>query len=155
MMSLPGLLLCIGCSGANYGGLKLNREVTQAFETYHIYPEHRYYHLHLENSPHAVIALHESFTISSVQWTEFDPQTEKLEKIVDLIKQFPDGNYVAYGAKLKDPLGNQIGYWYANVLLRTLKVDNETQKVSIYTDEPWLRDRRRGFGSGMQIRMGR
>ena len=155
LLSPIGLLICIGCSGANYGGLKLNREVTQAFETYHIYPEHRYYHLHLENSPHAVIALHNSFTISSAQWTEFDPQTEKLEKIVDLIKQFPEGNYIAYGADLKDPMGNQVGYWYSNIRLRTLKVDNETQKVSIYTDEPWLRDRRRGFGSGTGIRIGR
>lgn len=155
LLSLIGLLICIGCSGANYGGLKPNREVTQAFETYHIYPEHRYYHLHLENSPYAVIALHNSFTISSTQWTEFDPQTEKLQKIVDLIKQFPESYYNAYGAELKDPLGNQIGYWYANIRLRTLKVDNEAQKVSIYTDEPWLRDRGWGSGSGIGIRIGR
>ena len=155
LLILPGLLLCVGCAGANYGGLNPNREVAQAFEAYHIYPEHRYYHLYLENSPYAVIALHNSFTISSTQWTEFDPQTEKLQKIVDLIKQFPEDYYNAYGAELKDPLGNQIGYWYANIRLRTLKVDNESQKVSIYTDEPWLRDRRRGFGSGMGIRIGR
>ena len=155
LFSLMGPLLSIGCSGANYGGLKHDREVTQAFETYHVYPEHRYYHLHLENSPHAVIALHNRFTISSTQWTEFDPQTEKLEKIVDLIKQFPEGNYIAYGADLKDSLGNQIGYWYANIRLRTLKVDNETQKVTIYTDEPWLRDRGRRSGSGIGIRIGR
>ena len=62
LFSLIGPLLSIGCSGANYGGLKPNREVTQAFETYRIYPEHRYYHLHLENNPYAVIALHNSFT---------------------------------------------------------------------------------------------
>ena len=155
LLSLIGLLYYIGCSGANYGGLNHSQEVTQAFETYHVYPEHRYYHLHLENSPYAVIALHNSFTISSTQWTEFDPQTEKLQKIVDLIKQFPEDYYNAYGADLKDPLGNQIGYWYANIRLRTLKVDHTTQKVSIYTDEPWLRDRDRGFGSGMGIRIGR
>ena len=155
LLSMIGLLIFIGCSGANYGGLQPNREVTQAFETSHIYAEHRYYHLHLENSPYAVIALHKSFTISSAQWTEFDPQTEKLQKIVDLIKQFPEDYYNAYGAELKDPLGNQIGYWYANIRLRALKVDNENQKVSIYTDEPWLRDRRWGFGSGMGIRIGR
>lgn len=155
LFSLIGLLYCFGCSGANYGGLKHSREVTQAFETYHVYPEHRYYHLHLENTPYAVIALQNSFTVSDKQWTEFDPQTEKLEKIVDLIKQFPENYYNAYGSYLKDSLGNQIGYWYSSLRLRTLKVDNETKKVSIYTDTPWLRDRDRGFGTGIGIRIGR
>jgi hypothetical protein len=155
ILSLSGLVYCFGCSGANYGGLKPNQEVTRAFETYHIYPEHRYYHLHLENSPYAVIALHNSFTISSRQWTEFDPQTDKLKKIVDLIKQFPEGYYRAYGAGLKNPPGNQLGYWYSSIRLRSLKVDNEAKKVSIYTDTPWLRDRGRGFGTGIGIRIGR
>ncbi len=35
LLTLSGLLLCFGCSGANYGSLKHSRDVTQAFETYH------------------------------------------------------------------------------------------------------------------------
>lgn len=155
LLSLIGLLYCFGCSAANYSGFERSQEVTQAFETYHVYPEHRYYHLHLENSPYAVIALHNSFTVSDRQWTEFDPHTEKLKKIVELIKRFPVDYYNAYGAYLKDPIGNPVGYWYSGIRLRTLKVDNETQKVSIYTDTPWLRDREWGFGSGIGIRIGR
>jgi hypothetical protein len=155
VLSLIGFLYCFSCTSPYYGGLKRSRDVTQAFETYHVYPQHRYFYLNLENSPYAVMALQNRFTVTSKQWTEFDPQTEKLMKIVDLVKQFPENWHYAYGAYLKDSSGNLIGYWYSSIRLRTLKVDNETQKVSIFTDTPWLRDRERGFGSGMGIRIGR
>jgi len=154
LLSLIGLLYCLGCSGANYGGLKHSRDVTQAFETYHVYPKHRYYHLHLENNPYAVIALQNSYTISDKQWREFDPQTAKLEKTVDLVKRFPVNYSNAYGSYLMDSLGNQIGYWYSSLRIRSLKVDNEAKKVSIYTDTPWLRDNERGFGTGIGVGIG-
>ena len=153
-LSLIGFLYSSGCSGANYGSLKHSRDVTQAFETYHVYPNHRYYHLHLENNPYAVIALQNSYTISDKQWTEFDPQTDKLEKTVDLVKEFPVNYSNAYGSYLMDPSGNQIGYWYSSLRLRTIKVDNEARKVSIYTDTPWLREDGRGFGTGIGIGIG-
>ncbi|UCE55476.1 MAG: hypothetical protein JSV31_08555 [Desulfobacterales bacterium] len=154
LLSLIGLLYCFGCSGANYGSLKNSRDVTQAFETYHVYPKHRYYHLHLENNPYAVIALQNSYTISDKQWREFDPQTDKLEKTVDLVKRFPVNYSNAYGSYLMDSLGNQIGYWYSSLRIRSLKVDNEAKKVSIYTDTPWLRDNERGFGTGIGVGIG-
>ena len=154
LLSLFGLLFCFGCAGANYGHIKHSRDVTQAFETYHVYPQHRYYHLYLENNPYAVIALHNSYTISEHQWTEFDPQTDKLEKVVDLIKRFPVNYSNAYGSYLNDPAGNQIGYWYSSLQMRTLKVDNESKKVSIYTDTPWLRDDDREYGTGVGIGVG-
>ena len=154
LIMLIGLLFCFSCTGANYGSLKHSRDVTQAFETYHVYPEHRYYHLHLENNPYAVIALQNSYTISDKQWREFDPQTDKLEKVVDLVKKFPMRYSNAYGSYLKDSYGNQIGYWYSSLQIRSLKVDDESKKVSIYTDTPWLRDDDRGHGMGIGIGSG-
>ena len=153
-LSLIGLLFGFGCAGANYGHIKHSRDVTQAFETYHVYPQHRYYHLYLENNPYAVIALQNSYTISDHQWTEFDPQTDKLEKVVALVKSFPANYSNAYGSYLNDPSGKQIGYWYSSLQMRTLKVDNESKKVSIYTDTPWLRDDDRGTGIGIGIGSG-
>ena len=154
LFSLIGFLFSFGCAGANYGSLKHSRDVTQAFETYHVYANHRYYYLHLENSPYAVIALQNSYMISDKQWTEFDPETDKLEKIVDLVKNFPVNYANAYGSYLMDSAGNQIGYWYSSLQIRSLKVDNEAKKVSIYTDTPWLRDNETGFGTGFGIGSG-
>ena len=154
VLSLMGLLYGFGCAGPNYGGLKRSRDVTRAFETYQVYPQHRYYYLNLENSPYAVMALQERFTLTGKQWQEFDPQSEKLIKIVDLVKQFPDYWYYAYGSYLMDASGNQVGYWYSGLRIRGLKVDHQTQTVSVFTDTPWLRDREREFGRGMRIRIG-
>lgn len=154
LIMLIGLLFCSSCTGANYGNLKHSRDVTQAFETYHVYPEHRYYHLYLENNPYAVIALQNSYTISDKQWREFDPQTDKLEKVVELVKRFPTRYSNAYGLYLKDSYGKQIGYWYSSLQIRSLKVDEEAKTVSVYTDTPWLRDYDRGYGTGIGIGSG-
>ena len=151
---LTGLVLSIGCSGASSGRFKHSRDVKQAFETYHVYPEHRYYHLYLENNPYAVIALQKGYTITDNQWTEFDPRTDKLEKVVELIERFPSGYSNAYGSYLVDSSGNRIGYWYSSLLLRSLRVDNESKIVSIHTDTPWLRDDDRGFGTGVGLGIG-
>jgi len=147
-------LYCSGCSGANYGSIMNSRDVTQDFETYHVWPDCRYYYLNQENNPYAVVALQSGYTISDNRWVEFDPQTGKLEKVVGLVKDFPANYAHAYGAYLKDSMGNQIGYWYSSLLIRTLKVDSETKDVSIYTDSPWLRDDDRGFGTGVGIGIG-
>jgi hypothetical protein len=80
LLCLSALLYCFGCTGANYGSLKNSRDVTQAFETYHVYPGHKYYYLNQENNPYAVVALQSGYTISDNQWREFDPQTKKLKK---------------------------------------------------------------------------
>jgi len=154
ILCLSAFLYCLGCSGANYGSLKNSRDVTQAFETYHVYAEHRYYYLNQENNPYAVVALQKGYTISDNRWIEFDPQTDKLEKVVGLVEGFPVNYSNAYGAYLQDSKGNQIGYWYSSLLIRSLKVDDETKKVSIYTDSPWLRDDDWGFGTGGGIGIG-
>ena len=154
LLSLIAFIYCSGCSGANYGNVKHSRDVTQAFETYHVYPEHRYYYLNQENNPYAVVALQNSYRISDPQWREFDPKTDKLEKVVGLVKEFSAHYSNAYGSYLRDASGNQIGYWYSKLPVRSLSVDNETKKVSIHTDSPWLNDEDRGFGSGVGIGIG-
>jgi hypothetical protein len=154
LLCFTALLCCVGCAGANYGGLKHSRDVTQAFETYHVWPDHRYYYLNQENNPYAVVALQAGYMISDNRWIEFDPQTDKLKKEVDLVKGFPVNYSNAYGSYLMDSMGNQIGYWYSSLPIRSLKVDDETKKVSIYTASPWLNDDDWGFGSGVGIGVG-
>jgi len=154
LICLAALLIMAGCSGANYGGIKHSRDVRQAFETYHVYPDHRYYYLNQENNPYAVVALQPGYTISDPQWREFDPQTDTLEKVVELVKGFAADYLNAYGSYLLDANGNRIGYWYSSLPLRSIKVDRETKEVSILTDKPWLRDDERGIGTGVGIGVG-
>ena len=153
-LCLLAVLFCIGCTGANHGRLNHSRDVTQSFETYHVYPEHRYYYLNQENNPYAVVALQKGYTISDPQWREFDPGTDTLEKVVGLVKAFPVNYSNAYGSYMIGSKGAQIGYWYSSLSLRGLKVDNETGKVSIHTANPWLKDDDDMYGPGVGIGVG-
>lgn len=160
VLLLAALMLSGACSTARYGGLKRSGDVTQAFETFQVYAGHRYYYLNQENNPFAVVALQDRYTLNGRMWTEFDPRSEKLKKIVGLVEGFPVYFSYAYGADLLDPQGNLVGYWYSSLRMVGIKVNNENHSVSIYTETPWLQDDDRwgegvGTGGGIGIRFGR
>ena len=144
--------LLAGCAAGNIGYLKRSGDVTQAFETFQVYPEHRYYYLNQENNPYAVVALQNNYRLGGHMWVEFDPPSDKLEKVIGLIKFSPVSYAPPYGSYIHDQTGNQIGYWFSSLFVRNLKIDDQNQYVSIYTDMPWLRDDDRpigGFGIGV------
>jgi hypothetical protein len=151
-------ILCIaalaaaGCSTANRGGLRNSREVGRAFETLHAYPNHRYWFYNLENSPYAVVGLAAPYRIEGMLWTEVDPDTKTFEKVVGLVQTFPVRGAFTYGAYILDPQGQQIGVWYSS-MNAGIKVDPETQLVSISTGMPFIDDDR-GYGSGVGVGIG-
>lgn len=134
------LIFFFGCSAANIGSLKQGREVAEAFETLQVFADHRYYYLNQENNPYAVAALKSPYTIRDIHWTEFDPHSDLLKKVVGLVEGFPLGYSYTYGAYLLDPHGNQIGYWYSSLRMTGITVDDANQTVSISTEMPWLWD---------------
>ena len=157
------VLLSAGCAAGNYGYLKRSPDVTRAFEIFHVYPEHRYYYLNQENNPYAVVALQNRYRLVGHMWVEFDPHSDKFEKVIGLI-QFDAVSWARpYGSFILDPTANQIGYWFSSLRIRGLKIDDANQYVSIYTDMPWLRDDDRpidrfgigvGRGSGSGVILG-
>ena len=149
------LFLIFGCASGNYGRVEISREVARQFEAYHIFKDHRYYYLNQENNPYAVAAIQNSYRIDSVMWREFDPHGGKLEKIVDLVKDFSGESSVTYGSYLRDAQGNAVGYWYSKLRTVGVKVDNEARLVSINTTTPWLRDDDRVYGPGVGVGVGR
>jgi hypothetical protein len=153
ILALYGLLMLNGCSSTNYGGLQHSRDVAQAFETYHVFEEHRYYYLNQENNPFAVVALQNDYTLNGKNlWRQFDPHSDMLKKIVDLVEGFPVNYSRTYGSYIMDPKGQRIGYWYSSLRMAGVSVDNEAGTVAIRTETPWLWDdddgsfqRRRGI----------
>jgi len=137
MLALYGLLLLGGCSTANYGGLKHSQDVARAFETYHVFEDHRYYYLNQENNPFAVLALQNDYTFNGKYlWRQFDSHSEMLKKIVDLVKDFPVYYWYTYGSYIADSQGRKIGYWYSSLRMAGVTVDNETRTVAIRTETP-------------------
>ena len=154
VLATVAILLGAGCATKNYGSLTHSQEVAQAFETYHVFKDHRYYYLNQENKPYAVVAVKNSYRIDSVMWREFDPQGGKLEKIVDLVKEFSGVSSFTYGSYLRDAQSNPVGYWYSKLQMTGVKVDNESRLVSISTPTPWLRDDDRVHGPGVGVGIG-
>jgi hypothetical protein len=144
--------LLAGCSAANRGGLRNSREVSRAFETFHVFPDHRYFYLNQENSPYAVVGLHKDYRLEDQLYTEVDPNSKTFEKVVELVERFPVRGSFTYGAYIIDPQGQQIGVWFSS-LNAGIKVDPEKKLVMITTAMPWLDDERWG-GSGVGIGIG-
>jgi len=143
----------IACASGSYGGLKHNREVAHAFETFHVDPEYRYYYLNQENNPYAVVGLKKEFTLQSKLWNEVDPQSETFEKVVGLVESFPVNYSHTYGSYILDPKGEPIGVWYSSLRVVGIRVNEESRTVSINTETPWLRDDD-GFGPGVGVGVG-
>ena len=147
---MSGFLILIvvhGCS-ADYGRLNRSKEITQSFESYHIFPHHRYYYQGSENRPYAIVALDQDYEIRSKFWNEFDPDPEKLKRRVDAAYRDRDTLY-PFGAYLLDTDDRRIGMWYSSVRTVGITVDETQRLVSISTDQPWVRDDRKlfhGFG---------
>ena len=137
-----GILSILGCLPGSYARLKVSRDVVQAFETYQIFPGHRYFYLKQENAPYAVIALRDGYTISSFDWYEFDAESGRRAPIVDFAKAVALDEYYPRGAIILSSQGDEIGYWYSGLRIRGIKVDRQKKRVSIYTSTPWLDDKK-------------
>jgi hypothetical protein len=158
VMRTAALLLCLvlltaaGCASAHRGGLRHSREVGRAFETLHVFPDHRYWFYHLENSPYAVVGLATPYRLEATLWTEVDPDSQTFEKVVGLVRSFPVPGSFTTGAFILDPLGRTIGVWFSS-MNAGIRVDPDTRIVSIATGMPWMDDRW-GHGSGVGVGIG-
>ena len=137
--------LCLaGCLAGSSARLMKSREVALNFETYKIYPGHRYFYLKQENAPYALIALRDEYSISSMSWYELDPESEDFPETVDFAKAVAQDRYYPMGMVIMGPEGNPIAYWYSGLRILGIRVNKETMSVSINTETPWLDDSRFG-----------
>ncbi|MCU0559179.1 MAG: hypothetical protein MUD16_03190 [Desulfobacterales bacterium] len=141
-----------GCATVNRGGLRNSREVGRAFETLHVYPNHRYWFYNLENSPYAVVGLAAPYRLEDQLWTEVDPESKTFAKVVGLVQNFPVRGSFTTGAYILDAQAQQIGVWYSS-MNAGIRVDPETRIVTISTGMPFVDDDR-SYGSGVGVGIG-
>jgi len=151
-MIVLAMAVLSGCSIANRGGLRNSREVGRAFETFHVFPNHRYWYYNQENNPYAVVGLEPPYRIEDINWREVDPDSKTFEKVVGLVERFPARGAYTYGAFILDPQGQQIGVWYSS-LSAGIVVNPENQVVSVTTAMPWVNDDG-WYGSGVGVGIG-
>jgi hypothetical protein len=121
---LVACLSTMGCTGQlfrDFGRININGETTQAFESYSVNPDYRYYISGPETYPNAIIGIHRDRRIDPDSlWKEVEMTPKVMRTLVDNMKQKTSTRlHFLYGFDLLDPKGQQIGVWYSIQTART------------------------------------
>ena len=107
---------------SGYGRLTRSREVTHAFESNSIFPEHRYYIIGIGFASAAIVGIDRSYKPRARFWREVD--LSKIE-IKDLVERMinRDG-YSPHGFFILDPNGKKAGVYYSSVYWAAVKIED-------------------------------
>jgi hypothetical protein len=121
-----------GCFAPNYGQLKSNPEVTQAFNSYQILPNHKYFYRGSYSSPLVMVAIKENYELSSRLWVQIDPKSKDFRALIDKISLQGMGSTTnPWGFDILDPAGNQVGVWYSAIRGAAVEINSNKQIVNL------------------------
>ena len=128
-----------GCF-SNYGRVKRNTEITQAFEANQVPPNYKYYYYGRNTMPYIIIGIDPSYNLKSRLWQEVQSDTKQFKKMTYWVWTdyywSPDS---PLGAEILDPNGNKIGIWYSGVRWAAVKMKDDQGNIMIAPDTPWER----------------
>jgi hypothetical protein len=126
------LIVLGGCSMSNYGKLKSNRKVAEAFKTYQILPNHKYYYWGAPNRPVAIVGINENYELNLKLWVAIDPESANFRKTIDLVSLQGMGRTVQpWGSTILDHAGNDVGVWYSAITAAAVEVNENRQIVKL------------------------
>jgi hypothetical protein len=121
-----------GCSMANYGQLKSDPQVTQAFNTYQILPGYKYFYRGSSSLPLVIVGIKEEYELSSRLWVPIDPKSKEFRALIDKVSlQGMGGTTQPWGFVILDHAGNQIGVWYSAIRGAAVEVNSDKQIVNL------------------------
>jgi hypothetical protein len=130
---------CLGCTGlltGRYGKMTPDTNATNAFESFKISANLKYYISGQDDYPNALMGLNDKYALDSVLWKKIDPSPQRFR---DLVLHMQDmacqvGEF-QYGFIIFDDKGNQIGIWYSILRAETPVLMKDDQHVEIYTPD--------------------
>jgi hypothetical protein len=126
------LIALSGCSMSNYGKLKSNPEVTQAFEAYQILPNHKYYYRGTYSRPLVLVGINENYELNSKLWVEIDPKSKDFRILIDKISLQGTGRTTQpWGFIILDPAGSDAGVWYSALRAAVVEINENGQIVNL------------------------
>ena len=120
----------LSCSASSYGKLKSNKEVTRAFETYHILPDHKYYYRGASSRPTVVAGINQNYSLNLKLWVEINPKSKDFRILIDRVSNQVGGATHPWGFTILDPSGKNVGVWYSALGAATVKI-NENGEIVI------------------------
>ena len=127
------LLFTIGsCSMSNYGKLKSEPEVTQAFEAYRILPGHKYYYWGTNSRPVAIAGIKENYELNSKLWLPIEPESKNFRTLIDRVSLQGTGSTTQpWGFNILDKSGNDVGVWYSAIRAAAVEIDEEGRILNL------------------------
>ena len=126
------LIAFSSCSMSNYGKLKSNPEVTQAFEAYQILPNHKYYYRGTYSRPLVIVGINENYKLNSKLWVEIDPKSKDFRILIDKISlQGTGGATQPWGFSILDPAASDVGVWYSALRAAAVEINENGQIVNL------------------------
>ena len=141
------LTLIAGCS-ANYGSLKRDAEVQQAFESNQVPMDYKYYY-YADSEPYVIFGIEPKFEMNSKLWRDVSPDTEEFKEMTRWI--WEDYGYYKFGADILDPNGVKVGIMYTSINETSVKFVGDNQIV-VMPNTPFLWGPDEGRGGGIRIR---
>ena len=126
------LMVVMGCAASNFGRLESSQEVTQAFQTYQILPDHTYYYRGTFSRPFVVAGIHKNFTLDSPLWVKIDSQSENFRTLIDRVSLQGTGSTThPWGFAILDKSGRNVGVWYSAIRAAAVDVDESGRIVNL------------------------
>jgi hypothetical protein len=138
-------LACASMSG-NYGRFNPSDQVYQAFTTFQVNKDFRYYISGPDLNPNALMGLHRSYHLDPESlWREVQMTPEKMKEIVQgMDAKASMQNEYQKGFELVDNNGRPIGVWYSLVRARTFLRIGDDGTVRIDTPALEMYERKAG-----------
>ncbi len=141
------LTLVAGCS-ANYGSLKRDAEVQQAFESNQVPMDYKYYY-YGDSEPYVIFGIEPKYEMDSKMWRDVAPDTAEFKEMTRWI--WEDYGYYKFGADILDPNGSKVGIMYTAIRETSVKFVGDNQIVVI-PNTPFLWGPEASRGGGIRIR---
>ena len=137
------LTLTAGCT-ANFGSLKQDAQVRQAFEANQVPMDYKYYY-YADSEPYVIFGIEPKYEMDSRMWRDISPDTEEFKEMTRWI--WEDYGYHKFGADILDPNGVKVGIMYTAIRETSVKFVGENQIV-VMPHTPFLWGPSAGLGGG-------
>jgi hypothetical protein len=131
---------------ANYGRFNPSDTVTQAFATYQVNKDFRYYITGPDLNPNALMGLHRSYQLDPDSlWREVEMTSAKMKEIVEGMNTKVYSQHDSQkGFEISDNNGRPIGVWYSIMRARTFVSMKEDGTVRIDTPDLDIYEKKTG-----------
>jgi len=122
----------------NYGRLRWDPQVTNAFQNNTVETDVKYYHYGVGNRTFAIAGISAEYRLKSRMWREVPEDIEAFKGFVSRAwENYAYKPYDPQGAHIVNPEGNRVGVWYSSLRFVAVKF-SENNRIHLMPDTPFL-----------------